>query len=69
MDATHLQGAMMTQPYSVLKKFAAALFLALAALQLSGCHRSEADFDDRTLGQKPHVETVTPENRRDVFRP
>ena len=44
--------------------------LALGALTAtSGCHRSEDAFDDRTLEQRPHVETVKPEDRKDAFRP
>lgn len=34
-----------------------------------GCQRSQEAFDDRTLEQRPHVETVKPEDRRDAFRP
>jgi hypothetical protein len=45
-----------------------AFALSLTVLGLSGCHRG-SDYDDRTLAQKPHVETEYPENKRDVFRP
>ena len=53
-----------------LKKCAACAFLLLALTQFSGCiHRTEDDFDDRTLAQRSHVETVKPEDRKDIFRP
>jgi hypothetical protein len=45
-----------------------ALALSVTVLGVSGCHRG-TDYDDRTLAQKPHVETEYPENKRDVFRP
>jgi hypothetical protein len=42
------------------------LFLALAA---SGCPRNQTTLDDRTLENKPHVETEHPVDRSDPFRP
>ena len=45
------------------------LVLAALALGLSGCHRSEDAFDNRTLEKRPLVETVKPEDRGDMFRP
>ena len=46
------------------------LLLAVIALTwLGGCRRSNDVLDDRTLEQRPHVETVKPEDRRDAFRP
>lgn len=52
------------------KKLALCGLLLLALTQFTGCiHRTEDDFDDRTLAQRPHVETVKPEDRKDIFRP
>ena len=59
----------MTIEFRTLKKIFALGFLALAIVQLTGCRRSEDDFDDRTLAQRPHVETVKPDDRKDIFRP
>jgi len=49
-------------------------FLCLSALvgmlcALTGCHRSEDAYDNRTLEQRSHVETTHPEDRKDPFRP
>jgi hypothetical protein len=45
------------------------LLLPVATIFVSGCKRSEAAFDGRTLEKRPHVETVAPEDRKDAFRP
>ena len=42
------------------------LALALAA---SGCPRNQTTLDDRTLENKPSVETERPVDRSDPFRP
>lgn len=36
---------------------------------LSGCPRNQTTLDDRTLENKPHVETEKPVDRADPFRP
>lgn len=47
-----------------------AFALAAATLVIAGCaHRTEDDFDDRTLAKRPHVETMKAEDRKDIFRP
>jgi hypothetical protein len=46
-----------------------ALLAVLALGLLSGCHRSDDAGDDRTLEKRSHVETVKPEDRKDMFRP
>jgi len=44
--------------------------LAILALScLYGCHRSDEAGDDRTLEKRSHVETVQPDDRKDMFRP
>ncbi|HLX62528.1 MAG TPA: hypothetical protein VKX17_14725 [Planctomycetota bacterium] len=55
--------------FDSMKKALSVLFLALMLVGVAGCHRSEDDFDDRTLAQRPHVETMHPEDRKDIFRP
>jgi hypothetical protein len=59
----------MTIATSRLKKVFAVLFLAATLVGIAGCHRTEDDFDDRTLAKRPHVETVKPDDRKDIFRP
>lgn len=59
----------MTTVFGKVKKTVLLFALALIVVQTTGCHRTEDDFDDRTLAQRPHVETVTPEDRKDIFRP
>ncbi len=59
----------MTTVFSKFKKTILVCALVLIALQTAGCHRTEDDFDDRTLAQRPHVETMKPEDRKDIFRP
>jgi hypothetical protein len=52
------------------KAFAVSVLMALSGLlSLSGCKRGEDAFDNRTLEQRPHVETVKPVDRTDPFRP
>lgn len=51
------------------KKLGAVLFFALMLVGAAGCHRTEDDFDDRTLAKRSHVETVKPDDRKDIFRP
>ena len=50
-------------------KMLAALGCAILVLGASGCKRSDDARDTRTLEQRPHVETVRPEDRKDMFRP
>ncbi len=59
----------MTTKYCTMKKMFALSLLTMALVQITGCHRSEDDFDDRPLAQRPHVETVAPPDRKDIFRP
>jgi len=59
----------MTTALRNMKKTILACVLLSLALTAAGCHRSEDDFDDRTLAQRPHVETMKPEDRKDIFRP
>ncbi len=47
----------------------AALTAVLLVLGVSGCSRSQADLDDRTLEKRSFIETVRPEDRKDPFRP
>jgi hypothetical protein len=42
---------------------------AALALACAGCPRNQTTLDDRTLEQKPHVETERPVDRADPFRP
>lgn len=55
--------------FQKMKKALMVCALAVVVSQITGCHRSEDDYDDRTLAQRPHVETVKPEDRKDIFRP
>ena len=41
----------------------------LALVGLTGCPRNQTTHDDRTLEEKPHVETQTHADREDPFRP
>lgn len=59
----------MTTVLSKMTKLVLACVLAVIVIETTGCHRSEDDFDDRTLAQRPHVETMKPEDRKDIFRP
>ncbi len=59
----------MTSVFGKLKKTLLLGAFAVIVVVTTGCHRGEQDFDDRTLAERPHVETVTPENRKDIFRP
>jgi hypothetical protein len=53
-----------------LPRLAAVVFLGLGlALAASGCPRNQTTLDDRTLENKPHVETERPVDRSDPFRP
>ena len=54
---------------ALLRLRAVPVLAAIALSWLSGCKRSDEVFDDRTLEQRPHVETVKPEDRKDAFRP
>lgn len=59
----------MTSVFGKLKKTVLLAALTLIVVGTTGCHRGEQDFDDRTLAQRPHVETVKPDDRKDIFRP
>jgi hypothetical protein len=53
-----------------LVRLAAAVLCGLAlALAASGCPRNQTTLDDRTLENKPSVETERPVDRSDPFRP
>ncbi|MGD0088449.1 MAG: hypothetical protein ABSE73_00885 [Planctomycetota bacterium] len=55
---------------AVLLKLRSVPLLAVIALSLlGGCKRGDDPPDDRTLEQRPHVETVKPDDRKDAFRP
>lgn len=45
------------------------LLAATSLVGLTGCPRNQTTMDDRTLEQKPHVETERPVDRADPFRP
>jgi hypothetical protein len=46
------------------------IMAGLVLTMLCGCrHGNESALDDRTLKDKPHVETEYPVNRADPFRP
>ncbi|MEI6236070.1 MAG: hypothetical protein WCT04_23695 [Planctomycetota bacterium] len=59
----------MTTAFSKMKNMVLAFALIMTVLGTVGCHRTEDDFDDRTLAKRPHVETMKPEDRKDIFRP
>jgi len=60
----------MKRPSASVRVLFVGLLLALACLiGLSGCPRNQTTLDDRTLEQKPHVETERPVDRADPFRP
>jgi hypothetical protein len=44
------------------------LLLTGSLCLLNGCRRGEEASDTRTLEQRPHTQTVQPDDRRDVFR-
>lgn len=45
------------------------LLVPACLVGLSGCPRNQTTLDDRTLEQKPHIETEKPVDRADPFRP
>lgn len=45
------------------------LGLALAFALGTGCKRNQTTLDDRTLENRPHVDTEEPVDRSDPFRP
>jgi len=60
----------MTKMTSLILKRSSFLVLATVLLSvLSGCKRSEENYDDRTLEKRSHVESVQPVDRKDPFRP
>lgn len=57
------------RPLLVRILFAALLAGPVTLLGLTGCPRNQTTMDDRTLEEKPHVETQTTIDRTDPFRP
>jgi hypothetical protein len=51
------------------RRLSAVLALGLLLWPLFGCPRNQTTLDDRTLEQKPHVETERPVDRSDPWRP
>jgi len=49
--------------------YVALLVCPVALVGLTGCPRNQTTMDDRTLEEKPHIETQTTVDREDPFRP
>ncbi len=59
----------MRQIARTLRRWAVVTFALGLLLGATGCPRNQSTLDDRTLEQKPHVETDKPVDRSDPFRP
>lgn len=60
---------MRKQPRRAWRALLAVVAAGVLGFFSAGCPRNQTTLDDRTLENKPHVETEHPVDRSDPFRP